>query len=328
MGSKTINYLADAVAIGAAVYTAGGSLAALGSTVAAGGASGIAAGLTVAGGALNAIGTATNNSTLQTIGTVAGVGGGVASLASSSALAGAAGANSNPTDLALANGTAGGGAANASTAANATTAPNAGAAATANSAAPMSNPASTPDMAGAAGVSSSSNAGTYTTPAADSQQYNAANNINGGTGSSMAASQPGSANSPSVVSGGSQLNPGAPGANPISDSLGAVGKWLAADPRNMQTGMGIINGVASYVAPSPMDKAKINQANAQKNELDYVKQQRAALNASINGLPAGTGTYTTKPGVTVGAGGAPGLYQPPASTAQSLTPGGLINGSM
>ena len=281
---NAVSLVVDAVAIAAAIPTGGASLT-------------LMEGVAIAGAAVNAIGTVTNNKTLQTIGAVASVGAGIGAMASPEVF------NSSISSLI-------------------------------NSGAPVADLAA-PTAADLAGTVSGSQAAADATlqasPAGDIAA--AADPTAGAAGSAAADSTAGAAGStietPAQVAASNNADLLSQSeAPPQSLSTDAQKGWLAkmsglgdnTTAALIKTGAGVVGGIMDNIAPSPTVKSNIKLQGAQTAGL----QQQQGILAARNTVATPNGTTTaaaaapnsaysgpaTGYGPTVGNGGAAMGYAP------------------
>jgi len=306
----------------------------------------VVGGATMIGGAMSVIGAVTGNSSLAKIGgIVGGVGAGALGVGElTGALTGATQAAAPITDLSTASSSA------TNTAAMTGTAAGANADVAANGAINSIGPA-----ANAVNATSSVN-GLAPAQALD-QSINPMVGNQPAVGSFMQATPgaaPGQAatNAQSLGAPFATSNPGMPGSGPLDafnnpvgalngpangpgpsgSMLGRVGDWFSGlSPTDklaaLKEGSGILGGVMSYVAPSPLDRARINQLNAQQDYLHWQQAQLAAHNAALGSLTPGA----PPPGQAVGAGAASAPSAPrlmlnqPGPAAPQLAPMNALN---
>lgn len=304
--SNAVSLVVDAVAIAAAIPSGGASLT-------------LMEGLSIAGAAVNAIGSVTNNKTLQTIGAVAGLGAGVGEMASpqvfnssiSSLIDGAAPvADATVSAATEAATTLPGAAAPAVTTGAGDTAANAANQVTDFTAPPLTDPTALPATSTGMGEEAINSGDAVTEPA-------------GTTAGTTAANTPGT---------------------------GAQKGWLASvlgnngDNTNAQLlkiGAAGIGGAMDYLAPSPATKSNIALQSAQTAAL----QQQQGILAARNTVATPTGVLTPKAaapgsgwtnsspamgyGPQVSNGGAAMGYAPAVATPTSPQAGqGILAGAM
>jgi hypothetical protein len=135
---------------------------------------------------------------------------------------------------------------------------------------------------------------------------------------------------PTVTPGTLDTVPGkVPGAS--SGLLGGLKDWYSGlsttdQLKAVQTGAGILGGVMSYVAPSPLARAQANSLNANMQRLQWEQSLAAAHNTALGSMtpgtpPAGQATWGPQNTPVNGAPTAPqpGGYQP-ANVSAALNP--------
>lgn len=301
----------------------------------------VLAGAAMVGGAMQAVGAATGDQHLEKIGSVAGgigaAGVGIMNLADA---VGEGGTNLFAGDTANQFSNVGGGAtASETTQAAATGGQTVGQAATNNAAG---------DIAQSAAATSNLTPAEQSLIDANAAPAGATPPVVSPTGDAGIPGAPGSPSGPAAAPVGGSVNPSpgggtnlfasdtpgnysnvggagggaAPGAGADSGSLWdkitkSVGNAWDKDPSAvMKTGAGMVQGLASYVAPSPLERASINEKNAAMERLKYEQQQRANLNNSIRGL----GTGAMGPSFN----GAPGAAMQPGAPQFGAAPGAIM----